>query len=110
MVGWRHRLDGHEFEQAPGDGEGQGSLACCRPWGRKESDMTEQHNTVTLEDSLAVSYQTKHILTRCPRNCAPWYLPKGSTHLHQHKNLHTNVYSFTHNCRNLEASKMSFSS
>ena len=63
MVGWRHRLDGHEFEQAPGDGEGQGSLACCRPWGRKESDMTEQHNTVTLEDSLAVSYQTKHILT-----------------------------------------------
>ena len=32
MVGWRHPLDGHEFEQAPGDGEGQGSLACCCPW------------------------------------------------------------------------------
>ena len=43
MVGWHDQLDGHEFEQAPGDGEGQGSLACCRPWGRKESDMTEQH-------------------------------------------------------------------
>ena len=36
MVGWHHRLDGHEFEQAPGDGEGQGSLACCSPWGCQE--------------------------------------------------------------------------
>ena len=45
MAGWYHRLNGHEFEQAPGDGEGQGSLACCIPWGRKESDMTEQLNT-----------------------------------------------------------------
>ena len=41
MVGWHHRLNGHEFEQALGDSEGQGSLACCSPWGRKESDMTE---------------------------------------------------------------------
>ena len=45
IVGWHHWLNGHEFEQAPGDGEGQGSLACCIPWGRKESDMTEQLNT-----------------------------------------------------------------
>ena len=37
-------LDGHEFEQAPGVGDGQGSLVCCSPWGRKESDMTEQLN------------------------------------------------------------------
>ena len=44
MVRWHHQLDGHEFEQAPGDGEGQGSLACCNPWGRKELDMTEQLN------------------------------------------------------------------
>ena len=44
MVGWHHRLDGHELEQVPGDGEGQGGLACCSPWGRKESDMTEQLN------------------------------------------------------------------
>ena len=42
MVGWHHRLDGHEFEQALGDSEGQGSLACCSPWGCKESDTTEQ--------------------------------------------------------------------
>ena len=41
MVGWHHQLNGHEFEQAPGVGEGQGSLACCSPWSCKESDMTE---------------------------------------------------------------------
>ena len=42
MVGWHHQLNGHEFEQAPGVGDGQGSLACYSPWGRKELDMTEQ--------------------------------------------------------------------
>ena len=41
MVGWHTQLDGHEFEQAPGVRDGQRSLARCRPWGRKESDMTE---------------------------------------------------------------------
>jgi len=45
MVKWHHRFNGHEFEQTPGDSEGQGSLACCSPWGLKESDMTEQLNT-----------------------------------------------------------------
>ena len=40
-VGWHHRLNGHGFEQTPRDGEGKGNLACCCPWGRKESDMTE---------------------------------------------------------------------
>ena len=44
MVGWHHRLDGHESEQAPGVGDVQGSLACCSPWDRKELDMTEQLN------------------------------------------------------------------
>ena len=44
MVGWHHQLKGHEFEQAPGVGDGQGSLACCSPWGHKESDTTEQLN------------------------------------------------------------------
>ena len=44
MVGWHHQLNGHEFEQTPGDGEGQGSLTCCSPWGRKEVDTTEQLN------------------------------------------------------------------
>ena len=44
MVGWHHRCDGHEFEQALEVDDGQGSLACCSPWGRKESDMTERLN------------------------------------------------------------------
>ena len=44
IVGWYHPLNGHEFEQVLRDGEGQGSLACCSPWGGKESDMTEQMN------------------------------------------------------------------
>ena len=42
MVEGHHRLNGHEFDQAPGNGEGQGSLACCSQWGCKESDLTEQ--------------------------------------------------------------------
>ena len=41
MVGWHHRLNGHEFEQTPGDGGGQESLACCNPWDRKELDATQ---------------------------------------------------------------------
>ena len=44
MVGWHHQLDGHEFEQTLGNGERQGSLECCNPWGHKESDMTERLN------------------------------------------------------------------
>jgi len=41
MVGWHQKLSGHEFEQAPGVGDGQEGLACCSPWGLKESDTTE---------------------------------------------------------------------
>ena len=48
MIGWHHRLKGHEFEQAPGDSEGQGSLLCCSPWGHKESDTTERPNNRIL--------------------------------------------------------------
>ena len=47
MVGWHHRLDGHEFEQTPGVGEGQGGLVCCSPWGCEQSDMTEWLNWMT---------------------------------------------------------------
>ena len=45
MVGWHHWLNRHEFEQAPGDSEGQISLACCSPWGCKQVDMAEQLNS-----------------------------------------------------------------
>ena len=44
MVGWHNRANGHELGQSPGDGEGQGSLACCSPWGCKESDVTKLLN------------------------------------------------------------------
>ena len=45
MVGRHHRLDRQEFERAPGDGDGQGGLACCNSWGHKELDTTEQLNS-----------------------------------------------------------------
>ena len=48
MAGRHHRLDGHEVEQAPGVGDGQGGLAYCGPWGPKESDTTEQRNSHTV--------------------------------------------------------------
>ena len=52
MVGWHHRLEGHEFEQAPGDGDGQGGLACCSPWGHKGHAQTRLSNwTTTLHNN-----------------------------------------------------------
>ena len=60
IVGGHHRLDGHEFEQALGDGDGQGSLACCSPWGHKESDKTKK---------LKNKYRKKKSLTLMNRIC-----------------------------------------
>ena len=59
MVGWHHRLDGLEFEQIPGVGDGQGSLACCSPWGCKESDATEwlKWTGNTLRNNLYESHK-----------------------------------------------------
>ena len=48
MVGWHHQLNGHEFEQALGDGEGQEGLACYSLWGHKESDLTERLNNSNI--------------------------------------------------------------
>ena len=69
MVGWHHQLNEHEFEQARGDGEGQGSLACCRPLGCKESDMTKGVNNnkwlqfaglgVTFEQGCELTFITR---------------------------------------------------
>ena len=56
MVGWHHRLNGHEFEQAPGDGDGQGGLACCSPWGHKESDTTERLSSSNNENMRTVVF------------------------------------------------------
>src|SRR5574337_1637573 len=61
MVGWHHQLDGHEFEQAPGVGDGQGSLVCCSSWGHKESDTTEQLNTTTKPmDRKSISHHNSN--------------------------------------------------
>ena len=64
MVGWHHRLNRHEFEQAPGDGEGQGSLACCSQWGHKESDITERlnkNNKASRSKALSQTCRISHV-------------------------------------------------
>ena len=57
MVGWHHQLDGQEFEQAPGAGDGQGGLACCSPWGCKELDTTEQLNWTDHEEGCWMGFK-----------------------------------------------------
>ena len=52
IVGWHHRLNGYKFEQILGDGEGQGSLACCSPWGCKKLDRTERLNNNNISEML----------------------------------------------------------
>ena len=62
MVGWHHQLNRLEFEQAPGVGDGQGSLACCNPWGCKESDTTERLNRTDIYIYVLSQWLTsKHI-------------------------------------------------
>ena len=71
MVGWHHRLNGHEFEQTPGDGEGQGGLACCSPWCRRESDTTEQLNN--NQSNVRKQRGTKEPLDESERGeCKSW--------------------------------------
>ena len=57
MVGWHPRLNGHEFEQALGDSEGRGGLACCSPWGCKELGMTEKLNNIKNRGKLETKQQ-----------------------------------------------------
>ena len=85
MVGWHHQLDGHEFEKALGVGDGQGSLACCSPWGCKESDMTEPPNWTeqpgsrsqkTVRFSRSWHYFTEGMLGSKPAGHTSWvYVP-----------------------------------
>ena len=71
MVRWHHQLNGREFEQTWGDSKGQQSLACCSPWGRKESDMTEQQQNLFCkreEDSrLQLERQLCDLVSHCGR-------------------------------------------
>ena len=58
MVGWHHQLNGHEFDQTLGDGEGQGSLVCCSPWGCKELDTTEWLNNILQKSGQILLQQS----------------------------------------------------
>ena len=85
----------------------------ARMWSNRNSHsllVGMQDSTATLEDIMAVSNKTKHVLTIRSSNHVPWYLSKGGENLRPHKNLHIDAYSsFNHNCQNLEATKMFFS-
>ena len=80
MVGWHYRLNGHEFEQTPGDSEGWESLACCSPWGHKEPDTTEWLNNSnpteraldSIPDPLAIRRSERHYLAFQPLSCLIW--------------------------------------
>ena len=93
MVGWHHRLNGHEFEQGPGVGNGQRSVADYSPWGRKESNMIEEPNPAqhsAAYGSNSVSSVTQLCLALCdPMDCSPpgfpvhHQLPElAQTHVH----------------------------
>ena len=75
MVGWHHWLNGHEFEQVPGDGVRQGSVACCSPWGHKESDTTERKN-----------WTDWHIVNTPQLSCRWWQPRLGYTEMESEKN------------------------
>ena len=78
MVGWHHWLDGQEFEQALGVGDGQGGLVCCSPWGRKESDMNESLNwTEGMNMRLRLS----------EKNQSPFTHTRTHTHTHTHTHI-----------------------
>ena len=70
MAGWRHRLDGHEFEQTPGVGGGRGGLACSGPWGHKESDRTQRLNNNSSLNSLCALFPILFTFTRRERTRA----------------------------------------
>ena len=67
IIGWHHQLDGHEFEQAPGVGDGQGNLVCCSPWGHKELDMTEWLNRIDVHFQ-SYCYYIQWITVYCKQN------------------------------------------
>ena len=70
MVGWHHRLNGHEFEQALGDSEGQRRLVCCSPWNGKKLDMTEQlNNNNALQFLSVLSMLPREGKDFLPRSC-----------------------------------------
>ena len=88
MVGWHQRLEGHEFEQALGDGDGQGSLVCCSPWVHKKSDTTERLNW-TEQQPTPVLLPGKYRGQRSLVGYSLWGREESDTteHLHFHFSL-----------------------
>ena len=76
MVGWHHQLGEHEFDQAPGVGDGQGGLACCSSWGHNKSDMTDRLNS------------TEHSVWRLQL--------QNKKYIHIHIHIYMNVYAATY--------------
>ena len=72
LVGWHYQLNGHEFEQTLGDGEGQGSLVCCSPWGCRELDTTQRMNTTTttISKNPFSTFLQNVELSSCIMSCA----------------------------------------
>ena len=74
MVEWHHQLNGHEFEQTAGDSEGQGSLACCSPWGHKELDMTvtkqQQQHQQPIQKCCILFFRFHISLFQLQESCA----------------------------------------
>ena len=95
MVGWHHQLNGHEFKQAPGAGDGQGSLVCCTPWGHKESDMTEQLNW-TWNCTLL------YIQIKCYFNLKCFWISRKSMNWYDVGTIYTWVNSLPHEFVNTE--------
>ena len=81
MVGWHHQFDGHGFGWTPGVGDGQGGLACCGSWGRKESDTTEWLNCTELNDQKVVVFPTFFNLSLKFAIRSSWYEPQSAPHL-----------------------------
>ena len=92
MVGWHHQLNGHEHEQAPGVGDGQGNLACCCPWGCKESDTTEHTCTHTHIHTRARAQSRNPLLVTSL--CAFWEWSRG---IRKRKNCHELHETFKRN-------------
>ena len=94
MVGWHHRRDGHEFEQAPGVGDGQGSLECCSPWGHKDAYTTEQLSSTELlllsySISLSLSKLQEIVKDREAWGAAVHGVAKSQTQLSNQKTAHS---------------------
>ena len=100
MVGWHHQLNGHEFEQAPGVLDGQGSLACCSPWDRKELETTERLNNKRATVAAAESLQSCPTLRDSIDGNPPDYPVPG---ILQARTLEWVAISFSNACMHAKA-------